>query len=699
MPLRLAYSTPQSSIASARSRSRLTNMALAGAALGALLAGCNDNEPRDVTTRPSLVQYRSCDALERDLKEMLLAEVDTYADQAIRGGGPVVAEDAAGDPGAPSSDGGDRQQDQDYSGTNNQEAGVDEADFVKTDGAHVYLLNGHRLHIFDVPTFGTLSPASVVELEGSPRELLLHAATHRLVVFSDVWPDALPPQHPLRSAIARDDASQPSFRSENLGKVTVYDVAEATAPRLVRELYVEGTYLTARAIDSSIRVASYTTMNVPGLYDWWWYYQDSDYDADQTRARARAAVRAASLDDLLPHVYERSGNGALTTRRFDAAACSAFQRPANSSGRGFTSLLSLDAADDDSFSDQHVVSNWPTLYASSDYLYIAEPANDWWWYWENENELEQLNLHMFDITRPSETRYLGSGRVDGVLHNSFSLDEEDSYLRVATTVNWWNRWWLDTPPPSDNQLHVLELTGEGLETVGKLTGLARGEQIFSARMVGDRGYLVTFEQVDPLFTLDLSDPRNPRMVGELKIPGFSTYLHPIADDKLLAIGVGGDERGANWQTQVSMFDVSDFAAPVLADVEELDQSGQSSSSEALYEHKAFQYWAPRGLLAVPMSSYIYRGDEYQYSSSLALLNVDSQSGSLSRYGTIDHSRLYPPQADYWYNREIRRSIFMGDFIYVFSDRGITVHALDETLSEVDSETLPGTSYEDGPRGI
>ena len=169
---------------------------------------------------------------------------------------------------------------------------------------------------------------------------------------------------------------------------------------------------------------------------------------------------------------------------------------------------------------------------------------------------------MFDIQTPGETEYLGSGRVEGQLHNQFSLSENDGYLRVATTSNMWARWWLEDPPESENHLFVLDLIDGVLDEVGHVGGIAAGERIFAARMVGDRGYMVTFEQVDPLFTLDLSDPYDPRVVGELEIPGFSTYIHPIANDKLLTIGVGGDENGANWRTQISMFDVADFATDV-----------------------------------------------------------------------------------------------------------------------------------------
>jgi uncharacterized secreted protein with C-terminal beta-propeller domain len=276
------------------------------------------------------------------------------------------------------------------------------------------------------------------------------------------------------------------------------------------------------------------------------------------------------------------------------------------------------------------------------------------------------------------------------------MDEEDGYLRMATTSNMWNRWWVDDPAPATNHVYVLDLQGHKLVQTGHLGDIAKGERIFAARFEGNRGYLVTFAQVDPLFTLDVSDPHAPRVVGELEVPGFSTYIHPIADDKILTIGVGGDENGANWRTQVSMFDVSDFAAPQLTDTEELVPEGSYGWSEALYEHKAFQYFAPKKMLAIPLSSYDLdqQNGWYTYQSKLELVNVDPDTG-LSHRGTIDHSQFFNvDENNYWWpSVDIRRSIFMGDYIYAISDKGITVNALDD-LSEVAEAPLPG--WQPGP---
>jgi hypothetical protein len=242
----------------------------------------------------------------------------------------------------------------------------------------------------------------------------------------------------------------------------------------------------------------------------------------------------------------------------------------------------------------------------------------------------------------------------------------------------------------ENHVWVLEDHGSYLDTVGHVGGIAKGERIMSSRFQGNKGYLVTFRYVDPLFTLDLTDRRNPRVVGELKVPGFSTYLHPIADGKLLSIGVDGTNR---WRTQISLFDVSDFAHPALDAALPVEAQNSWGWSEALYDHKAFQYWAPKQLLAIPQSTYAYQSSGgsyyYRYLSQLVLVNVDPASGALSVKGRIDHSPYYDAENNTWWQYiDIRRSIFMGEFVYAISDKAITAHRVTD-LGRVAEQVLPG----------
>ena len=233
---------------------------------------------------------------------------------------------------------------------------------------------------------------------------------------------------------------------------------------------------------------------------------------------------------------------------------------------------------------------------------------------------------------------------------------------------------------------------------GRLDGIAEGERIWSARFVGDRAYIVTFEQIDPLWTIDLSNPTSPTILGELEVPGVSTYIHPLHDEMLLTIGMGPageDGLGLDWSsTRLSTFNISDLTAPSVADtlmlspVDDPENNRWTwSYSEAKYEHKAFQYWAPKELLAVPLSTYqwIEHYDEdggyhwhYDYVSKAILVHVNETTGTMSIYGEVNHSSMInQDHGNYWWggNENIRRTIFMGDYIYAISGAGITAHNL------------------------
>lgn len=674
---------------------------LAAVPLAALAAAACTGDPDGPTDRivaktTQLVQYANCSQLETDLKQMVTYEIWADIDQAGYWGYGAGQEDAAGSPTSDGDSGGGRQEGVDYSGTNNQEEGVDEADFVKTDGYHIYTLNGNRVHIMGVPQFGQLTAESQTKIEGHPTQMLLDSAQNRLVVFSHVDTYSLPDGHPLKPAVGKkDDNDVWHWRIPWLTKITVLDISNKTQPTLLREVFYEGWYQTARKVDSSIRMSGYSMIEPAIMWGWWNIYNENGQDKNATKAAVASYVNSLSLDDFIPAIYVRQPNGHFETNSLSESSCQSFYRPTDSHARGISSILSFNLLGESLHWDaDHVVSNWATFYSSQDRLLLAEPAHDWWWYWWYETDPEQLNIHSFDISVPGQTRYEGSGRVEGMIVDQFSLDEEQGAIRVATTTGFWSRWWLDQEerPELESHVWVLEDKGAALGIVGHLGGIAPGERIMSSRFQGDKGYLVTFEFIDPLFTLDLSDRTNPRVVGELKVPGFSTYLHPLDGGKLLSIGIDGQQR---WRTQVSLFDVSDFANPTLQQALPVDASSTDWGwSEALWDHKAFQYWAPKKLLAIPQSTYEYWYDDtkgyynYRYLSELVLVNVDPVTG-LSEKGRIDHSPYYSTDPNhYWQFIDIRRSIFMGEYVYAVSDKAITAHRLTD-LGKVAEQVLPG----------
>jgi hypothetical protein len=697
-------------------------------ALFCCAAGCKKANQR---TAPDLVSFTACSDLERRLKDNLRQEMRasllSYNDAMLyapeTGGIPPngTGSDSAFDGSKGPAEG------VDYSGTNNQEPGVDEADFTKTDGYSIFVLDNNSFMMLAVPAFGSVDEGTSIRIEGSAQEMLIHKESpggkaDMAVVFSALYPYALPATHPLYPFIGTAAGStvkdsSPLYRTSVLTKITVLDLQGTGAPQVRREFYVEGAYQTARLIESFVHMAASAWMDVPGLVYWpdlpEIYYAISNQAArrliwNQAAARAIAAndavINGLTLQDLVPRYYELSGS-ALTQHDSEAESCGNFSIAQDGVGRGYTSILSLDLlAHNIQLDDEHIVSNWTTVYASDDTMLLAEPSNASWWYTANSEFEEATNIHKF-ILDNATARYAGSGRVDGTVGSQFCLSEYDGAVRVAATTNAWGRWWSQTPVEPENHVYVLTPADNGsLGITGHLGGIAQGERIWAARFIGTKGYLVTFRNIDPLWTIDLSRPSAPAVIGEIQVPGVSTYIHPISEDRLLTIGYGGDENGLDWSIMVALFDVADFSNPVMIDNMTLfvNQSDNGSStwgsSEAAYEHKAFQYWAPEQMLAVPLSastsSWDFSGNgSYSYISRLMLIKVDPAAG-FTLHGTIDHSKYFNSNPDcYWTNQDIRRSIFMGDYIYALSDRAVTVNLIDN-MTETDAAELTGTCYED-----
>lgn len=698
--------------------------------------------PSRTVSSPQLYAYDDCDDLERALKQSLNEEYRTQLLQAVAeqyyyGGGGMWLEDAemAMDD-ASASDGSanggqtkstpTRVEGEDYSGTNNQEAGVDEADFVKTDGYHIYYLQGQHLHIFGVPEFGELEASSNMTLSGYPVAMMLDG--DRLVVISNLNPWSISTSHPVVDAMGWDEGYG-SWRTSSLTKFTVLDITDRTQPEVERELFIEGSYITAREVSGTVRTVTHAWMDVQGLTSWLNLpngYWNLDYD-DPLRLEIREKVAwetmqandkiisQMTLADLIPQVYEYS-NGVVSTHRMSDNDCREFVAPQDGLNRGISSIFSLELTSPSfDFEVDHVVGNYPLVYASTDVLVLSESAFSWWWFWGNDGANEMTNLHTFDISSPGDTVYTGSGRVNGTVINQFALSEHEGVLRVATTTGQWARWWMENPEPMSSQVVTMvrsmdiETEQQILVESGRVDGIAPGERIWSARYDGDRAYIVTFEQIDPLWVIDLSDPTTPTILGELEVPGVSTYIHPLSRDHLLTIGLSPaneDGTGLDWSgTQLSLFDVSDPTSPTRDAALRISPVSRDrahewswSWSEATYESKAFQYWAPKEMLAIPLST--YRSVEwyengryywnYQYISKLVLVQVNETEGTLSVYGEVNHSSLYDGtdgQNRWWDDRNIRRSIFMGDFVYAISSAGITATNL-STLTETASLSLP-----------
>ena len=711
--------------------------------------------PERIRTNPNLQNYDQCNELLEDLKTAAYDEMIVSLDQEsywhwstnilrtfnngddifmLEDGFPEIASDAVSK--TPIND-----REGEFSGTNNQESDVDEADFIKTNGFNIFMLNGNLLLIMGIPEFGELYLESNTSIEGNPIQMMLEG--DKLVIASSV-----------NSAETSNQklVSQNSIHSINLVKYTILNVSNASSPEVVKEVYVEGNYQTARLVDGTVRSITHFWTYIKDLQSYVnlpiEYWEEGNYDARMELWNSSVKdvienntkiIEALTLDDFSPHVYEVKIDQPKIFNQLPISSenCSEFSASEDSAGRGFTTIMTLDLFQDDiEIEVDHITSSSSHIYASKDKLIIAEPSNDWWWFWRNSNWEEATNIHVYDISDSTETQYLSSGRVNGTVQDQFSISEYQGLIRVASTSNNWGLWWImdtfddneqNNPTGPTNQVSILEDNGdETLDLIGYLGNIAPGETIWSARFIGERAYLVTFQNIDPLWVIDLSEPSNLTILGELEVPGVSTYIHPIDDNLLLTIGIapGPDGLGLDWSlTQISLFDISDPTNPNLSDslqltpayadknCEQIISCGWSWSwSEATFEHKAFNYWGKEELLAVPLSTHRYvtdqitvDGKDYQYSgyefiSSLQLINVDSDNKSLSLHGDLNHSGFYNDQSlDWWSDStSIRRSIFMGDYIYSFSTAGASVHRTIDLvmIKEIEIPGFQSVSYYD-----
>jgi hypothetical protein len=306
------------------------------------------------------------------------------------------------------------------------------------------------------------------------------------------------------------------------------------------------------------------------------------------------------------------------------------RRTQSFSGLGTLTVLTIDmarglpAVDADS-----LMTDGQTVYASQDRLYVASER----WLPPDASRSQILGqsatgLHAFSTEQAGDTAYMGSGEVPGYLLNQWSLSEHEGTLRAATTSM--PPW--DSSERSESAVRTLQERDGRLVQVGAVGGLGRGERIYAVRYIGDTGFVVTFRQVDPLYTLDLSEPARPRVVGELKVPGYSAYLHPLGDGLLLGVGQDATDEGRRTGVQLSLFDVSDLAKPVR-----LDQFGFGGDSytEVESDHRAFLWWAPLNLAVIPAARYDFESERMAFSGSLAF-RVD-RAGGIAEAGRIAHA--------------------------------------------------------------
>lgn len=519
-----------------------------------------------VRARPvvaGLTAYGSCPKLRQSVRREAVAEMTPYGFE--RGFSPVSDVVGVLPPGTPvpaaaplsggSTSGGTawtgRSFDsaakaaQAFSGTNNQEAGVDELDAVKTDGRLLLVVTQlpQALQVLDVT--GDV-PKAVGELTlpsslAGPQALLLDG---KAVVVG----------------VESLDRTRTTAR--------VIDLSDPAHPRVERTFSVDGALVDARSVGGRVLLAVQDSPRIPVTYP----LDDTAVQREHALGTNRHNAATATATAVLPTVSVSDG-------RTYTASCATALHPDKPSGLGTTTLVTLDPDRSAPTQTLTVVGGTSQVYASTTALYLTTQQ------WRTTASTE---LHGFDITDPDHPVQLGSGSVPGSVVDRYALSATADEVRIATTTG-----------GTDSRVTVLRPRNGRLAQVGVVSGLGKGEQIYGVRYVGDLAYVVTFRQTDPLYVVDLTDGTRPRVRGALKVTGYSSALYPLGEGQLLGVGQDFDAQGlARGGAQVSVFDVADPDDPRLVGKQVFP--GYSPSQE---DHHALTWWPSRRLVVLPRVDY------------------------------------------------------------------------------------------------
>jgi uncharacterized secreted protein with C-terminal beta-propeller domain len=517
-----------------------------------------------------LVAFDSCRQLADDLRRAAKASVGPYGlpgsemayPELFSGGARTMADAADAAPAAAAAP--------DFSRTNVHEQGADEPDLIKTDGRRIVTVADGTLRVIDATTRKETGRLDLEAGGGGELQLLL-AGNSALVLVPPGYHRAFTADGPDPRPGPRDQRPQ----------VLLVDLTGT--PTVVSRYRGEGALIDARMTGSTARVVLRSTPRItfPG--------ESGRFDEKKRIAANREAIDDAPADAWLPR-WEITDRTGTTTGQTD---CGRVSRPTGYSGAAVVSVLTFDLTRPTLGSGDPVavVADGETVYATPDSLYLA---NDDRWRFNRspgravDRSRAQTEIFKFALTGNQPPTYRASGTVPGHLINQYALSEWDGHLRIATTDDATER----------SAVRVLADRDGKLVQTGIVDGLGKGERIYSVRFLGARGYVVTFKQTDPLYSLDLRDPAKPTVTGELKITGYSAHLQPVGENRLIGIGQEADGDGRTQGLQVSLFDVADPANP-----ERLAQYHlPGAHSHAEYDPHALLWWPATNTLIVPVES-------------------------------------------------------------------------------------------------
>ena len=529
---------------------------------------------------------------------------------------------------------------------------------MKTDGRRIVTVSGSTLQVIDAATrqvTGTLDLSSSGVQYGQPNLLL---SGDRVLVISTSASEAGPASSTL-----------PQYGP----KFILVDLAGQ--PRVLASYTISGSLVDARLTGSIVRIVTDSAPHI--LFP--------DVPSGTSDAERVAAYRVAAAQ-AWTHGCRGTSRPVRAARPREVSRARPSAGPAKFSGANLLTVLTFGmSADTLGTGDPvSVAADGDTVYGTTTSLYVASGAMVTPWgaggtYVRGSGSAAGTQIYRFDVSQPGPPRYVASGSVPGYLLNQYAMSEWNGYLRVATTTG--TSWAIadgapsgtsgtsgtSGVPPSSSAVYELTTSAPVMRIVGTVAGLGSMERIYAVRFMGPVGYVVTFRQTDPLYTLDLSDPARPRVVGALALTGYSAYLHPVSTTRLIGVGQNADSAGHVLGAQVSLFDVSDLAKPSRLATYAL----ASSVSAAGMDPHAFLYWPADQLVVVPIQEYgmfaapagaTQQRMQVPHSGAL-VLRVSGTS--LTRAGFIS-----PPQSSGYNGSSIERSLVIGQTLWTISPGGV-----------------------------
>jgi uncharacterized secreted protein with C-terminal beta-propeller domain len=540
--------------------------------------------------------------------------------------------------------------------------GADEPDLVKTDGDRLITVERGVLWVVDARTkqVATRLPLSAAPQAWGASNLLVEGDRALVILSASGMLTPGGGGEAPGGLVAPTPGGIPG-PIDNMTRYVLVDLSGL--PRVLGTFTPSGSYVDARLVGSTVRlvVRSQPEIVVP--------QSSGRVDAKTQLARARAAVQRTPATAWLPEYQVRDAGGHTSSR---TVACRDVSHPADYTGTSMLTVYSIDLnAGLADVSPVSLAADGDTVYATTTSLYIA--SNPQWWF---QPVLERgpdgrpivpklppqrTEIHRLDISAPGPARYVASGVVPGRLLNQYSLSEYDGYLRVATTTGY---ALADEPGQSSaestSSSSVFALRADRLTKVSEVDGLGSGQRIYSVRFIGPVGYIVTFQQMDPLYTLDLREPAAPRVAGALELTGYSSYLYPVSETTLIGVGEDATAQGRPIGLQVSLFDVGSPSHPLR--IAHLVRTNFQSGAE--WDPHAFLYWPQTGAAVLPVSTW---QNGQSRASAVVLRVAESQI-------TIRGSVTQPSTSTYG-QAGIMRSVVIGDDLWTVSDDGLMVSDL------------------------